>query len=209
VIAKLRQRRPPRAAGRAAAGLRLAALSLLAAACVGAETEIALNGPGTGGAGEEGEPAVPGLLLSAGAGPHRLAGTATRIELAPPPGLAAADAAARLAALDGLAERRLRLVLRDLFAPEPPGTLYQLYLGLDPDEEPAEEDARALGSLNFFGVETGGGTAELRSYDVTALAPLLATALRAGRAPALTVRSASPAAGAAPSLGRVELVAGP
>lgn len=209
MIAKLRQRRPPRAAGRAASTLRLAALSLLAAACVGAETEIALNGPGAPGDGAEAEPAVPGLLLSAGTGPHRLAGTAIRIELAPPAGLAAADAAARLDGLDGPDEGRLRLVLRDLVAPEPPGTLYQLYLGLAPGEEPAEDDPRAVGSLNFFGVETGGGTAELRSYDVTALAPLLAAALRAGRAPALTVRSASPAAGAAPSLGRVELVVAP
>lgn len=181
----------------------LVAPGLLAASCAKASPPMAPSPDGEpehGDGNTSSDPAPSAMsLLAASDGPHLVGERATRVVLATEAGGLAA------AALSDLRDRRLLLVLRDLVAEEPPGVLYHLYLDLAEGEEPRDDDPRYVGSLNFFGVETGGATAEVRSYDVTPLAGRLAAAAREGRPLAVTFRSAGPAA-AAPHVGRVELL---
>jgi hypothetical protein len=182
----------------------LVAPGLLAASCARASPPMAPSPDGEperhGDGDTSSQPAPSAMsLLAVSDGPHLLAEKATRVVLATgAAGLVAAD-------LSDLRDRRLHLVLRDLAADRPPGVLYHLYLDLAEGEEPRDDDPRYVGDLNFFGVETGGATAEVRSYDVTPLAGRLAAAAREGRPLAVTFRSADRAA-AAPRIGRVELL---
>lgn len=175
------------------------------AASAGAVACAALPPAGGAAAGAAGDPPGAGAIgervLAASAGRHALEDRITRIVLEPAPDVP------REELLDRLERGSLRLVLRDLSAERAPGALYHLYLDLGEDEEPADDDPRHVGSLNFFGVETGGATAELRSYEVPPIGPRLAGAVRAGRPLILTVRTSAAAAGPPPSLGRIELTA--
>lgn len=205
---------------RAFAALAAAGLVLAAGGCTAAETTAAgaeaaaagtqpaaASGTAVAAAGGGGRDEAPEMtVLAASDGPHRLADREVRIALEP---VVEGSPAALLAALaDPAAGERLHLVLRDLAVGEPPPGLFHLYVDLAPGEEPADDDPRHLGSLNFFGVETGGATAEARGYELTAHRERLAAALRAGRPLTVTFRSSSPAAAAAPRIGRVELLAG-
>ena len=67
--------------------------------------------------------------------------------------------------------RRIYLVFKGLGSDEPPGTVYQIYLGLPPGTAPVPDSQYYVGSLNFFNaVKRGAETSDPRffSFDVTA-----------------------------------------
>ncbi len=118
----------------------------------------------------------------------------------------------RLHAQDGapraLAAPRLSLVLRDLRAPEPPGVLYYVYLGVAEGAREADERLR-VGILNFYGVPSDDAAARhsaaaaWRSFEVPEAAR---ERLHAGEWGVL-IRPSAPGHAGRASIGRLELIA--
>ena len=76
---------------------------------------------------------------------------ATRVTLELSPHLAGPESAGLEEVLRTAGEgTEPTLVIRDLRAATPPGVLYHLYVGLAEDEEPAQDDPRYVGSIQFF-----------------------------------------------------------
>jgi hypothetical protein len=162
--------------------------------------------PPAGGADQEGARGDDGdaetsaaaeIEVIAASGPLRLAAGASRFDLEP-----TGDLAAALSALTP--DRGLVLLVRDLHAESPPGVLYHLYLGLAEGEEPAAEDGRYCGAVNFF--DTVPGKAGFYSFDVSSMADALRRQARTGGPLTVTVIPAgTPAANARAVIDRVEL----
>ncbi len=148
-------------------------------------------------------------MIAVAAGPIELSELPSRVRLAPS---GDRPLAAELEALGP--DRRLYLVLRGLSASAPPGVLFHLYLGLPAGAEPATDDPRHVGSLNFFGATpVDGGTrppgpaADWQSFEVSRAVRSLGERGLIGEAIELTIRATgSPTEGARPVIGRVELV---
>jgi hypothetical protein len=143
--------------------------------------------------------------------PIKLGSTATRVVLQD----SGAQAAGRgldvhVRALP--AGRRVYLVLRNLRVAQQPGVLYHVYLDLPEDAKPRKSDARHAGVLNFFGATqlTDSGRAEeaaFRSYDITNLVKSLhARKLLSEPSTVTIIPSATPAANAEATIGRIEVV---
>jgi hypothetical protein len=165
-----------------------------------------LSALGAGGAGAQSPAAVNGQVPVATAGAVSLSGAMTRVLLAP---VAAGEPLDRRLRELGRAHR-LFLVLGDLHADEPPGVVYELYLGLPPGVVPDANDPHYVGTLNFFAVAPSNKSPLPRSYDVTATVnALLAQGLSADElAVTIVAATGSPALNATPpSIGQVTLVA--
>lgn len=157
----------------------------------------------------------PAMPAAAGEGATVIASAAGPIALGAVPvtvvlETAAGEPATALAA-SGHPGRRIHLVLRDLEAAVQPGVLYHLYLGLPPAAEPAADDPRHAGVLNFFAAEQAGeesgDAGSFFSFDVTAAVRALAAGPSAGEPLTVTVRAAAePVPGARATIGRIELV---
>jgi hypothetical protein len=165
-----------------------------------------LSALGAGGAGAQSPAAVNGQVPVATAGAVSLSGTMVRVPLVS--AAAAEPLERRLRELNGT--HRFFLVLGDLHADEPPGIVYELYLGLPPSVVPGANDSHYVGTLNFFAVAPPNKSPLPRSYDVTATVnALLAQGLSADDLAVTIVPAAgSPALNATPpSIGQVTLVA--
>lgn len=178
-------------------------LELLAAGALLAVT-LACTGSSAGGAGFSGE-----RMIASATGPIELGDAPVRVVLAP------ADEAGVASILGALEPgRRVEVVLHDLAAAAQPGVLYHLYIDLPEGTEPAADDPRHVGILNFFGIAPaeGGGqppgsAAAPRRFDASAAAAAMA-ALGTPRDPlTLTIRPhGTPDLAARPRIGRIELV---
>lgn len=178
-------------------------LELLAAGALLGVT-LACTGSSAGGASLSGE-----RMIASAAGPIELGDAPVRVVLA-----ASSDAgvASILAELEP--QRRVEVVLHELAAASQPGVLYHLYLGLPEGAEPAADDPRHVGILNFFGIapaERGGqlpGSAEVpRSFDASAAATTMRAPGTSQDPLTLTIRPhGTPDLEARPRIGRIELV---
>ncbi|HEX9944561.1 MAG TPA: hypothetical protein VGG03_21325 [Thermoanaerobaculia bacterium] len=109
---------------------------------------------------------------------------------------------------------RLYLILQDLRAHEQPGALYHLYLDLPPGAKPAQNDSRYIGTFNFYNaIPIGDGDAPRTfksprpfSYDVSkAVRTLRDRGMLSDRPTVTIVAGGTPAPGARPVIGRIEL----
>lgn len=104
--------------------------------------------------------------------------------------------------------RRIFLVVDGLFTNLPPGTTYDVFLGVPEHIKPRREDPGYAGTLNFFDVPVSRGSGDGHSvaFDVTSVLQRLRAA---GRSP-LTVTLAPkspPYEEAKPFVGQIKLVA--
>jgi tyrosinase len=144
----------------------------------------------------------------------QLGTTPVRAQLVAPPTAAAglADLVTRVRNLSG--NRRLFLVIRNLSAQAPPGTLFNVFLELPGDVAGADAEANKIGSIHFFdAVPHGGhGTAagspqKFFSFDITDLAKRLVSEGRLTATPTLTIAPADQVeADARPVVGEITLV---
>jgi hypothetical protein len=108
--------------------------------------------------------------------------------------------------------KRIYIVLKNLRAVKQPGVLYHLYLDLPPETKPSKDDARYIGTLNFFNRAGGGGfgapkTSSFDSYDITAAARNLQARNLLYEDTTITIIPAGePDAEARPTIGLIELV---
>lgn len=110
--------------------------------------------------------------------------------------------------------QRLYLVLHGLRAKEQPGVLYHLYLNLPPGTKPGADDARYMGTFNFYDAIPIGdekGTAPpssgFNSYDITELARTLRGRGLLSEPTTVTIQpGGTPAPGAKPVIGRIGLI---
>ena len=108
--------------------------------------------------------------------------------------------------------QRIYIVLKNLRAVKQPGVLYHLYLDLPPETKPSKDDARYIGTLNFFNRAGGGGfgapkTSSFDSYDITAAARNLQARNLLYEDTTITIIPAGePDAEARPTIGLIELV---
>jgi hypothetical protein len=102
----------------------------------------------------------------------------------------------------------LHLVLYDVRAESPPGTLYHLYLDLPVGAVPEPNDPHHIGSVNFYDAMRDRGPSTLgRSYDITAAVRKLKDAKMLPEETSVTiVTSRPPEAGARPVIGRIQIV---
>lgn len=102
---------------------------------------------------------------------------------------------------------RFYIILRDLRAEIPPGVLYELYLDVEPGQSPKVDDARRIGSINFYDANRPAGAENFRRFDVTALVRQLSGERRLTTETALTlVPNGVVDAGANPTIGKIELM---
>jgi hypothetical protein len=142
----------------------------------------------------------------AAAGSVTLAGETSRVPLLPSAG--AANLRRQLADLGQ--QRPLFLVLDDLQASDQPGIVYEVYVGLPRGKVPTSDDRHYVGTLNFFAVAPPNTVRRTRSYNVTALVPILLSQGSADDGIAVTIvaRTGSPSASSGPAtIGRVALIA--
>jgi hypothetical protein len=155
------------------------------------------------GAGAQPSAPMSGRTLAA-AGPVALAAETTRVPLVP-----SAAAGGLRQQLAGLGQQ-LFLVLDDLQASEQPGIIYEIYLGLPPGAAPATDDRHFVGTLNFFAVAPPNTSRRSRSYNVTALIPLLLSQGLSDDNLAVTIVGrvqSQPPAAVHPTVGSIALVA--
>jgi tyrosinase len=142
-------------------------------------------------------------MTIAGAGPVALGSEATEVVLD------TKNLASRVQAL--ASNRHIYLVLREPRAEVQPDTLYHIYLALPHGTKPEKGGPYDVGTLNFYNAVPleGGATAsgQFRSFDVTGLLKNLQQRNALSDQTTVTiVPSGFPAAGAKPSIGRVEIV---
>lgn len=143
-------------------------------------------------------------------GPFSLGSDAVRIPLRP--GSPSASEEGLLSSrLDKLKSgRRIYLVIRGLHAEAQPGVLYNIYLDLPAGAEPRKDDPHYVGQLNFYNSAYSGsasGSDFFLSYDVTSVARNLRGRKLLGARTTITISPAgTPEGGAAPSIGRLELL---
>lgn len=131
--------------------------AIAAAACAVAQTS-GISGSGK----ENGE-----LMTLAAAGPVTLGSEPTQVVLE------GRNLVSSLEAIEP--NRRIFLILRDLYASEQPGVLYHILLDLPPGARPEKDDIHRVGLLSFYNsVPPQGGASSpnpgiFRSYEVTAL----------------------------------------
>ena len=92
------------------------------------------------------------------------------VELGAGPTTVALDGREISSRIDALGSQRLYLILRGLRAGGQPGVLYHLYLNLPAREDPAVDDPRHVGIINFYAAQTGNEADPDRifySFDVT------------------------------------------
>ncbi len=144
-----------------------------------------------------------------------LGSTPVRARLTAPPSAAAGldDLVARVRNLS--ANRRLFVVIRRLNAQAPPGTIFNVFLGLPADATGSAADAYKIGSIQFFDAvpHAGHGSASAASnqkffsFDITELAKRLASEGRLTSTPELTIAPADEVdAGARPVVGEIQLI---
>lgn len=103
---------------------------------------------------------------------------------------------------------QLFLILRGLSADEPPGVVYTLFLNLPAGEEPDPESPHHVGSINFYGAVPA--KPGFYSFDISRQVKSLAERGQLETPSTITVvPRGTPAAGAAPSIRRAELVLEP
>jgi len=139
-------------------------------------------------------------LARSGAAPVELGAEPVAVQLSTPaPG-------ETLSARGAAKGRRIYLVFKGLGSDEPPGTVYQIYLGLPPGTAPAPDGEYYVGSLNFFNaVKRGAETSDPRffSFDVTARLQ----ALQADhRATVTLVPAGSPRSDARAAVGEIAII---
>jgi hypothetical protein len=150
------------------------------------------------------------LSFAEAKGPFSLGGGAVRIPLRPvsPSALEDGLLISRLDKLKG--GRSIYLVVRGLHAEEQPGVLYNIYLDLPAGAKPRKDDPHYVGQLNFFNSAYAGsasGSDFFFSYDLTSVARNLRGRKLLGARTVITISPAgTPENGAAPSIGRVELL---
>ena len=134
-------------------------------------------------------------------GPIALGAEPVRVSLGSGP-----DLTARLRAL--APGRKVRLVIRGMHADSPPGVLFGLFLGLEPDAVlPDDDDPRAVGTINFYAAQSPLDVPFTMSFDVTKKLRLLVDKMRPSNEISLTVVPMdSPARNAGAMLGAVELL---
>jgi tyrosinase len=108
------------------------------------------------------------------------------------------------------------LVLHDLQATEQPGVLYHLYLDLPPGVTPEQDDARYIGTFNFYDAipidagerkKTATQSSGFFSYDISGVARTLRGRGMLSERTTVTIRAGgTPTPGAKPVIGRIELV---
>ncbi len=102
----------------------------------------------------------------------------------------------------------LHVVIRGLRAEEPPGVLYHAYLDLPEGTEPANDDARHIGIINFFAATPPAPDDPERAshtFDITEAVHALAAKGMLADETSITIRPAgTPAAKA--SIRRIEIV---
>lgn len=148
--------------------------------------------------------------------PVTLGGAAVRVSLASQTGDEDFSLTQSVEALD---RRRLYVVARNLQAEVQPGVLYHVYLGLPEGADPADHEARYVGSLNFFGshgahgeghgdeAATPSGPDKFVSFDITEVARKLKAESALDAEPSVTiVPTGDPEGGAQPVLGELTLV---
>jgi hypothetical protein len=109
--------------------------------------------------------------------------------------------------------RKVYLVVKGFGADEPPGTIYQVYLGLPRDVAPNPDGIYYVGALNFFNAMKGGATEMARSdqrflsFDVTDLLKTLQSRHSLGDDTTVTIVPAGkPVSTAQPMVGDIALV---
>jgi hypothetical protein len=149
-------------------------------------------------------------VIATASGPITLGTDPVGVTLVPPPELAARGEtlASRLMRASG---QRVYLAVKGLRTGEQPGVLYHLYLQLSPSAKPAKDDARYVGSFNFFSAGEFAGqapnSAPTRTYDVTAVVQKLRDQrLLQDPITVTIVPGGSPAAQAKPTIAAIELV---
>lgn len=185
----------------------LLVVALVGIACAAGAGEPTENGvTATEGEVADAAPREP-VRLTVAARPLAIAGPRTRIELPQLAGEATVGLADRAA--DG---RCVALLVHDLAAEAPPGVLFHLYLTgtAGGAAELTPEDARFVGSINFYGAVPRRPGFQRFALD-GALAELRRRGELAGDAtPELVVVAEGPVApGSSPVLGRLELVVEP
>lgn len=142
--------------------------------------------------------------ILATARPVRLGVAPTRTALEP--AAASRTLAARAAALPQ--GNRLYLLIRGLSVEEDPGVVYQLYLDLPPQANPADHAALYVGSINFYGVPPGSNADRVfQSIDVTDTVRGLHTDGRlTGTTTVTFLPAGTPVPGASAGIASVEIV---
>lgn len=150
------------------------------------------------------QPAAPALLAHAdgpivlGAAPARVGFTSASAPLV--------SLATLLATIRG--EQRLLLVLRGVTTERQPGVLFQLFLDVPAGDLPDPNGSHYVGTLNFYrATPAGAGAESFESFDITdaarAVEPLQ---MRDETTTVTIVAVGTPAAGARPRVGRLEIV---
>jgi tyrosinase len=129
-----------------------------------------------------------------------------------PPASAPQVLSARVASVSQ--DRKVYLVVKGFGADEPPGTIYQVYLGLPRDVAPSPDGIYYVGTLNFFNAMRGGASVMARSdqrflsFDVTDLLKTLQSRHSLGDDTTVTIVPANkPSSAAKPMVGNIALVA--
>jgi hypothetical protein len=116
------------------------------------------------------------------------------------------------------ADRKIRVVLRDLRASAAPGVIFHVYLDLHADEKATPDDAHYVGSFNMFNDVVPEGTPvndaspgakrlSLRSYNITEMARKLEAKHQLTEQTTITIlTSRPPEEGSKPTIGRIEIV---
>jgi hypothetical protein len=111
-------------------------------------------------------------------------------------------------------DRKVYLVVKGFGAETPPGTTYQIYLGLPRDVAPSPDEIYYVGTLNFFNALKGNASEMARSdqrflsFDVTDLLKTLQSRHSLGDDTTVTIVPAGqPSSAAKPMVGDIALVA--
>lgn len=111
-------------------------------------------------------------------------------------------------------ERRIYLVVRDLSAARQPNALYDIYLDLQPDLKPDNNDPRYVGTLNFYDAVRLGRSktssaknSRFFSFDITSVVRNLYEQKMLSDQTSVTIYpSGLPEVGSNPMIGLIELI---
>jgi hypothetical protein len=190
-----------------------AAVLLLAGAASGAQPADPADPAVTGKASPGPPHQEMNRLIASATGPFELTAAPVQVEVQ---GLRVPGGAPDVSPLirQLAARRRIVVVLRGIRAAAPPGVLFHLYFDLPAGAEPAADDPRHVGVLNFYEAVSPPGTlrreadALFTSYDISAAVRTLAARGQLVGPTTVTFRAAgAPDPGSHPTVGRIEVVA--